>query len=287
MFSGNRADGIRLRKAPKVRLFMPYLLPRRGEATVFYEQKIDISQTIEYLERWNAGGARVPLRFFHIYLAAVARVLHERPRLNRFVAGRRIYERRDVAISISVLKARDDDAKLTVVKQTYPAGLGLVGTYVRTEAVIGTGRGARDTSSEREMSLILRLLPRSFIPLLPKLQKLGDWFNITPASLSREDPLYASFMVSNLGSIGIDAAYHHLYEHGTLPLFAVIGKARDEVVVTEAGNIEAHPIITVRYSLDERIVDGYYAARSLELGQKWIEQPWLLETPEDAGPGAL
>ncbi|GKY88877.1 2-oxo acid dehydrogenase subunit E2 [Sinisalibacter aestuarii] len=287
MFSGDRPDGTRVRKAPKVRLFMPYLLPRRGDAVVFYEQKIDISQTLDYLERWNEGGARVPLRFFHIYLAAIARVMHERPRINRFIAGRRLYQRDDVAISISVLKARDDDARLTVVKQTYPEGLGLAGAFERTEAVIGDGRAAAKTHSEREVSLIQKMLPRWLIPLLPKLQKLGDWLNITPASLSANDPLYASIMVSNLGSIGIDAAYHHLFEHGTLPIFAVVGRARDEAVVTKRREIEIRPVVTVRYTLDERIVDGYYAARSLDLIQDWIEQPWLLEREEDSGPGAL
>jgi hypothetical protein len=287
MFSGDRPDGTRVRKAPKVRLFMPYLLPRRGDAAVFYEQKIDISQALDYLERWNDGGTRVPLRFFHIYVAAIARGMHERPRMNRFVAGRRLYQRNDVAISISVLKARDDDAKLTVVKQIYPERLGLTGAYERTEAVIGTGRAVAKTSSEREVSLIQKLVPRWAIPLLPKLQKLGDWLNVTPAALPLSDPLYASFMVSNLGSIGIDAAYHHLYEHGTVPIFAVMGKARDEAVVTSRREIEIRPVVTVRYTLDERIVDGYYAARSLDLIQDWIEQPWLLETEADAGPGAL
>jgi 2-oxoacid dehydrogenases acyltransferase (catalytic domain) len=287
MFSGERPDGALVRKAPKVRLFMPYLLPRRGDAVVFYEQKIDISQTLDYLERWNDGGTRVPLRFFHIYLAAIARMMHERPRANRFIAGRRLYQRHDVAISISVLKARDDDAKLTVVKQIYPAGLGLTGAFECTEAVIGNGRAAAKTPSEREVTLIQKLLPRWLIPVLPRLQKLGDWLNITPASLSANDPLYASIMVSNLGSIGIDSAYHHLYEHGTLPIFAVIGAARQEAVVTKRREVEIRPVVTVRYTLDERIVDGYYAARSLDMIQSWIEQPWLMETAQDNGPGAL
>lgn len=285
MFSGERPDGRRVHNAPKVRLFMPYLLPRRGDALVFFEQKIDISKTLDYLERWN-DGVRPPLRLFHIYVAAGVRVLAERPRLNRFIAGRRLYQRDDIAISISVLKARDDDAKLTVVKQTFAPDDGIVQVRARIEEILSNGRAPAKTSSEREVSLLFRL-PHWLIPLLPKLQKLGDWLNITPASLPRNDPLYASAMISHLGSIGLDSAYHHLYEHGTLPIFVVIGKARDEAVVTEQRQIEIRPVVTVRYTLDERIVDGYYAARSLDLLQDLVENPWLLERPEDEGPGAL
>jgi len=287
MFSGKRPDGTVVRKAPRVRLFMPYLIPRRSDAVVFYEQKMDISKTLDYLERWNASDDRPPLRFFHIYLAAIVRMLHERPRVNRFIAGRRLYQRDDVAVAMSVIKQYEDNSKTTVVKQVYPSGLGLRGVYDLSEAVIGTGRDkTRKTASEKEVSVISRL-PRAMIPLFPKLQKLGDWLNITPASLSRNDPLYASFMISNLGSIGIDAAYHHLYEHGTLPIFAVIGKANDEAVVTERREIEIRPIVNVRYTFDERVADGYYAARSLDLISDLVENPWLLETESDDGPGVL
>ena len=286
MFSGNRPDGTIVRKAPRVRLFMPYLMPRRSDAAVFYEQKLDISKTLDYLDRWNEGDGRPQLRFFHIYLAAMIRLMHERPRVNRFIAGRRLYQRNDIAISISVLKARDDDAKLTVVKQIYEPETGLRAVIDRTEQIISGGRSHKKTASEREVSLVSRL-PRWLIPLLPRLQKLGDWLNITPASLSANDPLYASIMISNLGSIGIDAAYHHLYEHGSLPIFSVIGAMRDEAVVTDRREIEIRPIVTVRYTLDERIIDGYYAARSLDVLRDWIENPWLLETPEDDGPGVL
>ena len=190
-----------------------------------------------------------------------------------------------IAISISVIKARNDDAKLSVVKQVFTGRESLAEIRDRTETIITNGRTPQKTASEREVSQVYRL-PRWVIPLLPKLQKLGDWLNLTPASLARNDPLYASLMISNLGSIGLDAAYHHLYEHGTLPIFAVMGKERDEPVVTPEREIVIRPIVTVRYSFDERIADGYYAARSLDRLQELLENPWLMERPEDTGPGA-
>lgn len=286
MFSKDRPDGTLVRKAPKVRLFMPYLMPRRADAQVFFEQKFDISQAIDYLERWNDGSGRCELRLFHLYVASVVRVLHERPRLNRFIAGRRLYQRNDIAVSISVIKVKDDDAKLTVVKQIFDPEAGLTEIFERTEEIIGNGRAKDKTASEKEVRLILKL-PRLFIPLLPKLQKLGDWLNITPASLPKADPLYSSLMISHLGSIGIDAAYHHLYEHGTLPIFVTIGKIKEEPVLTEAGELAVRPVVTVRCTIDERIVDGYYAARALDLVEELVKAPWTLERPEDNGPGAL
>lgn len=285
MFSGDRPDGKLVRDESKVRLFMPYLIGRRGDAEVSYEQRLDVSQTLDYLERWKADAERPPLRLLHIYVGAVVRMLHERPKVNRFIAGRRLYQRTDVAIAMSVVKGRPNEGNLRVVKQTYDRDIGLLGVFERTEAIIATARDSKMTATEREIDIVSRF-PRFMIPLLPKLQKLGDWLNIMPASFARNDPLYSSFMISSLGSLGLDSAYHHLYEHGTLPVFAVVGKVRDEAVVTPQGEIVARPIVTTRYTLDERVVDGYYTARSLDLIQKYVEKPWLLEGPEDNGPGA-
>jgi hypothetical protein len=105
--------------------------------------------------------------------------------------------------------------------------------------------------------------------------------------MAESDPLYASAMNSHLGSIGLDSAYHHLYDHGTLPVFVVIGKVQKKLVITERGESEIRPIVTIRYSLDERIVDGFYAARSLERLKELVENPWLLERAGDDGPGVL
>ena len=286
MFRRDRPDGTRVTKAPKVRLFMPHLMPRRSEAVVYFEHRIDLSGTYDYLDRWNADPSRPKLTLFHVFNAALAFTLHERPRLNRFIAGRRLYQRNAIDIAISVIKAKNDDAKLTVVKKRFDATDGLLGIRDRIEDVVANGRDPAETASEKEVSL-LSLLPRSLIPFFVKLQKVGDYFNILPASLIANDPLYSSAMVSNLGSIGIDSAFHHLYEHGTLPIFATLGRAGPEVVVNEAGDPVVRPCMTARYSFDERISDGYYAARGLDLLQELVQRPWMMEREGDNGPGPL
>lgn len=272
-----------MRNAPVVRRFMPFLLSRRSDAAIYLKQKVDVSRTQAYLKLWN-DGTRPKLRLYHVYLAAAVRMFAERPRANRFVAGRRLYQREDVAISMTVLKSRGENGKVSVVKQIYDPGEGLSAVRARTEAIIALGRGDDKTASEKEMALVARL-PRWMIPLLLKLQKFGDWFNLVPASMLANDPLYATMMVTFNGTVGLDSVYHHLYEHGTLPIFSVLGPVRDEPVVTRAREVEVRPIMTVRYTIDERIADGHYAGGAMALVKTYIEQPWLLETPEDNGPG--
>lgn len=285
MFGRDRPEGARVTKAPSVRLFMPQLMPRRGDSVVFFEHRVELTGTEAYLARWNADAARPPLTLFQLYVASAVRMFSQRPRVNRFVAGRRLYQRETIDIAISVIKTKHDDAKLTVVKQRFTGAESIGEIRDRVNDVVTNGRAREKTASEKEVSIVSRL-PRSLIPLLIKLQNFGDYFNILPKSLIENDPLYASFMVSNLGSIGIDSAFHHLYEHGTLPIFATMGKAGPQVVVGEDGTPVVRNCVTLRYSFDERIADGYYAARSLELFQDYFQHPWKLETAADNGPGA-
>ncbi|HTU27419.1 MAG TPA: 2-oxo acid dehydrogenase subunit E2, partial [Pirellulales bacterium] len=87
------------------------------------------------------------------------------------------------------------------------------------------------------------------------------------------DPLYATLFVANLGSLGLENASHHLYEHGTCSLFAALGTPKKTVVTTAEGKRELRHVWPVRWTLDERICDGFYSAACLRLLKSILENP--------------
>jgi pyruvate/2-oxoglutarate dehydrogenase complex dihydrolipoamide acyltransferase (E2) component len=101
--------------------------------------------------------------------------------------------------------------------------------------------------------------------------------NLLPRAFIDGDPFFASAFVSNLGSVGLDAAFHHLYEYGTIPIFCALGRIHDDVVVDD-GRPSVARVATVRFTYDERVEDGLYAGHALDDFRR------LLEHPED-GPG--
>ena len=112
-------DGHRVRVHPYRRM-MGFLMRGRNESAVYFEQRVDLSRTLPWLERWNAShpGARATL--FHLYLHTLASVLHERERLNRFTLGRRTYQRTGVFLSFAAKKAMSDDAPPSSVTVSTP-----------------------------------------------------------------------------------------------------------------------------------------------------------------------
>lgn len=267
-----RADGKLVEHLPPMRRILPHLMKTRNESVVYFEQIIDVSNTLAYVERAGEQGPSL----FQVMLCAAVRTLALRPRLNQFVVGRRVYRRNAIELSFVVKKGFSDDAAMTMVKVTFEPDDTLQSAARRVDEAIGVGRGDQPTASEREMGLVSRL-PRFMIRFLVWGQRVLDYFNLLPASLIRPDPLYASAVLANLGSLGIDSAYHHLYEHGTASLFAVIGRVHKAPLVDEQGKVAVRDVVSVKFSLDERVADGFYCARALDLFRAFVEDPTPLE----------
>jgi hypothetical protein len=276
-----RRDG-RLAEVPAYRRMMPYLMRGKSESVVYFEQLLDVSRAGIWLDAWNAaGGPRATV--FHLVLGGLAEVLHERPRLNRFVVGRRIYQRDRVQISFAAKKRLDDDAPLATVKRTFPPGEGFAAMMDGLAAMVGEARSDRRSAVDREVDLLLRL-PGPLLDAAVGLVRRLDAWGLAPRALIDPDPMYASAFVANLGSVGIDAAYHHLYEHGNCPVFVTVGRVEPRPLAV-GGAVVVRPTVALRYTYDERIEDGLYCARALDLLRRRVEDPgeaWGAPVPASA-----
>jgi 2-oxoacid dehydrogenases acyltransferase (catalytic domain) len=264
-------DGVRV-TPPPYRRMMGFLMRGRNESAVYFEQHLDLSRTLPWLAARNAGAAtagRVTL--FHLVLHALASVLHERTHLNRFTIRRRTYQRRGVFLSFAAKKRMADDAPLATVKRQFAPGEPLDQMVRDLTGEIDGARSDRPSALDRELRILLALPGFLLALLIGAMKRLYGW-GLAPRSLVDSDPMYTSAFVANLGSLKIDAAFHHLYEHGNCPLFVTIGQVTQVPAVVD-GQLVARPELTLRYTFDERVEDGLYCARSLQLLAQRIEDP--------------
>ena len=247
---------------------MGFLLRGRNESAVYFEQRLDLTRTLPWLEERDA-------RLFHLILHALASVLHDRERLNRFTVDRRTYQRSGVYLSFAAKKSMSDEAPLATIKRRFEKDESFNALSAALSGDIKEAKSDKPSALDKELSILLRLPGFLLAFLIGALKRLYAW-GLAPRSLVDTDPMYASAFVANLGSIGIDAAYHHLYEHGNCPLFMTIGRVNDTPVVVD-GAVVVRPVLTLRFSYDERVEDGLYAARTLRLLAERIEQPasWI------------
>lgn len=277
-----RRDGQLVTDVPDERAIMPFIMRRRSESSVYFEQLVDITAAQDWIRRWNAAGGP-HLSLFVLILHEVAGMLHARPRMNRFVSGRRLYQRDGVYLSFGAMKEFADNAPLEMIKRRFEPGEDLSTVIRSLDAAIGGAR-AGGAATDKEVRLFLSL-PAPLLDLAVSVFHWLDARGVLPSGMTRSDPMYSSAVVSNLGSLRTDAAFHHLYEHGNCPLFLVVGRVRPTPVVHE-GVIQARQLLPLRWTFDERIEDGLYAARSAELLRRRLEDPTRhLGRPEDAVQG--
>src|SRR3954447_17644685 len=253
---------------------MPYIMRTRNDSTVYFEQRIDVRNAERFVRAFNQAHPETRATLFHVVMWAARGGVAEFPGLNRFVAGGRLYQRRDIWISYSAKQRMQKGAPLIVLKrrcepdEAFAAMVGAMGAQLQSAKF-----GGEKASIDGEMRIILALpgFLRRVVMLVYRMLEANGMF---PKFFIDGDALYSSVFLTDLGSLGMDPAYHHLYEYGRIGIFGAIGRARTELVGDpSSGRMEPKRIATVRWSFDERIEDGLYAGYGLKHVQRLIEDP--------------
>jgi macrodomain Ter protein organizer (MatP/YcbG family) len=282
MAIGDRSDGVRLRKLPGFRKMFPYLMRTRTESVIYHSQRLRIGKTLAWLDKANAAREK-KISLFHVVLAAGVRTLALRPEANRFVVGHRIYQRRAIDLSFVVKRKLSEEASETTVKITFDPRSTIADVVEQVTSVVKATKQSSTSRDEAATAIVTRL-PRSLIRLAIRAVRTLDYFGLLPASFIKGDALYTSAFLANLGSIGADAVFHHLYEWGNAPFFVAVGQRKKEPVVNERGELEVEEVMDLKFSLDERISDGVYYTATISLLTDLIENPEKLEAPPEILP---
>ena len=257
---------------------MPYLMRSRSESVVFHEQLLHVRETLAFIERWNAATPEQPIKLFDIVTAAIAQTLRERPGLDRFVAGGKIYQRRQTHVSFAVKRAKHDYAALRTVKLLVQDGESFTDFCTRLRRAIDKERCETQLRPvEKEVRFFLAI-PGALLAAGVWLARMCDWWGLFPAALIKNDPLYASVFVANVGSLGISRVRHHLYEYGTVSLFCAVSEVADEVIVGPLSEPVTAPVLRLNWTFDERINDAHYCVESLRRVHDYVVNPNMLLT---------
>ena len=277
---GDRRDGRLVRDAHSLNLIMTNLMPNRTDAEVCLRDTLDATELVRYLEQKNAGSPEYKTTMFHCLLTALTRMVRERPLMNRFVQGRRIYQREEVSLSFVAKRRFADGAEETLMVLT-PGEEDNLDNIARK--VVGDVRQQRKTEHSQGgidgiMDSLARL-PRLLLMFIVWFIKVLDFWGLNLRAITDGDPNYTTILVSNLGSIKCPSVYHHLNNYGTNSIMVTIGTLRKEELLMPDGTKAVRDVVDISATLDERIADGFYFARSLKLLKYIFANPQLLEQP--------
>ncbi len=277
---GDRRDGRWVRDVPGLQTVMAHLMPNRTDCEVFMRDQFDATELVRYLDEKNAGHPDYKTTIFHALIMSVARMVKERPKMNRFIQGRRMYERDEISLSF-VCKRRFQDNGEESLMVFVPGDEDTLDSLSRR--IVGDVRETR--KSEASTGGIDALLdafakiPRPILMFLIRVIRWMDFWGVNPKALTDGDPNYTTVLLSNLGSIQAPAVYHHLNNYGTNSIMVTIGTLHKEEMVMPDGSKQIRDVVEISATLDERIADGFYFARSLKLVKHIFAHPELLDRP--------
>ena len=277
---GDRKDAKRIRNINGMEQILIDLKPKRCDSDVYINQKIDVTNLAKYIEEKKENGDKIS--YFHAFVTAIGKTLYNRPKLNRFVANRRLYEHNDIIISFVAKVSFSDKAEelmlMVPIKETdniYTISKKIASKVERTRKDTKPNKKGANSAID-----VIGKLPNIIRIPLVGMFKWCDKRGLLPASLVEDNLYYSSLIVSNLGSIKCGAIYHNITDFGTCSGLATMGEIKDTEIINEKGKKEIRKICEFGINLDERIADGYYMAKSIKLLQHILDNPKMLE--EDA-----
>lgn len=253
----------------RYRQLMPYLMPTRNESVVYYDSYVYAKPILDFLEKVKDAPYKITLT--HVLVHACAMGIYKHPTMNQYIMGYRLYQREKAEISFSLKKEKVSKAPIKVVKLVVEKNETLLDVARRVHERLNIERSDKKTYTDKEIDLVT-CLPCFVLRFMVWLLRCLDSWNLLPASFIAKDPLYASIFIANLGSIGMDAGFHHLYEYGTIPLFLMVGKVQEMPVVVD-GKVEVRQMLHLRFTYDERIDDGLSSGLGINSVVEMLEHP--------------
>lgn len=275
----DRSDRIYLKDLDGFHIIMPYLVPGRTNNEAVLTEVIDIARIKEYVERKNAQNPPYKYSWFQVITAAVAKTIYLRPKMNYFISGRRFYQRREIQTAFVVKRTFDDHSEESCAKWILdPEGSSPIEQmHAYLENFVTKVRVRKEIDKSSQSMDFFKHLPEFVLGIAFWALRLLERWGRYPASLQLDDPCYCTVFISNLGSIKMNADYHHIFNWGTNSFFIAISEMKKRLIVNDDGTTEVKDTIKLALTIDERIADGFYFAKSVRLLKHLLQNPELLD----------
>ena len=211
-----RRDGKLLKDIDSMHCIMPLMYPNRCDNEAFISERIDLTNINKYLEKKNADDPEYKYNLFQIMVTAMLKTITLRPKMNRFIANKNMYQRNEVSAAFTVKKIFTDNGaeSLAVVHSKETDTIDTIHDELFKQVSFCKSEN-KDASTE-SMDVIQKL-PRFLLKIVGAAARFLDRHGWMPKSVIETDPFYNSVVLSNLGSIGLKAGYHHYSVYAGLP----------------------------------------------------------------------
>ncbi|MCI8567387.1 MAG: 2-oxo acid dehydrogenase subunit E2 [Lachnospiraceae bacterium] len=284
---GDRNDGYLVRNMDPMSKVVPYIMTTMTDSWVLFEDKIDITHTQEFIRDMRAG--RIPgLTLYQVIFAAMVRTVSQVPQINRFEQNRRVYARNHIKMAMVVKKGMSLAGERTTLMPFFdPADTldqvveKINGEMNKIDRTVTSVEEDENKTNFDALEVALSSIPNFLMKFVFWLLKRLDKWGLLPRALTDLSPFHTTAFITNMGSFGMDAVYHHIYEFGTLSIFGAIGNKEVVYETQRDGSVKRRVYLHMKFVADERITDGFSYGLAFKHIKSYIGKPEkLLDPPE-------
>ncbi len=273
---GYRPDGKKVKNIGPFFRVIPHVMKTRSDSHVYYSQDVELSALDAYMDKVEKEKG-IKLSYMSIIYAALVRIIAEKPCLNRFVINGRTFARKGIYISLAIKKEMSENVEETTLKLLFDGTENIFEIKEKLDKVIAENKDLSAENSTDRLAKVLSHVPNFVMKIAVNFLMWLDKHGLLPMSIINASPFHTSAFLTNVGSLGLDAIYHHIYDFGTCGMFVAMGKKKKSFIYDDDAIKEAKSI-SLALVADERICDGFYYATAIKLLFKYLKKPELLET---------
>jgi len=274
---GDRREGRRLRSLDPYNAMTPFIMKEKSDASNYFSDMVDITEIEKFLLKKRQSGFP-GLGLLHVFIATYIRVAAQYPAINRFCSGQRIYARNDLELIMTIKKQLRTDAGETSIKVSFDRAETIGDVYGKLNREISKVKNGVVTNTDDVAAAFMKL-PRLILRFAVAFLDMMDYFGLMPKSILSASPFHGSVIITDLGSVGLPAIYHHLYNFGNLPVFIALGSKKKVRELTGDGKAVIKKYIDFKLVVDERICDGFYFSQAFKVFKSLLKNPEVLDEP--------
>jgi pyruvate/2-oxoglutarate dehydrogenase complex dihydrolipoamide acyltransferase (E2) component len=233
--------------------------------------EIDITNLSAYINTQRKIGNKIT--YSHFFLLATAYVLAtEVPQFNTFVKRGNIVSHTDIVAALSVLQSSGDMSTVKI-PAAHTLTLGNIASFLENQ-ISETRKGKENEVMDMKNKLGNIPWPfRSMVYGLIRFISINLGLNIPFLNINASS--FGSFVLSNIGTLGLDVGFPALLPSANVALVLLMGKpALKPWVVND--KIEPRLIITLSAAIDHRVADASHAGKLFNFYKKAVSNPEIL-----------
>ncbi len=243
------------------------------DSKIFGSVELDVTDLEQYIAQKRKEGLKITLT--HIFTLAVARALKEEvPELNAYVRRGSIVKRNSIDAMVSVLIG---DSQMSSIKVHNADTL----TLKELADIMGAEiRKIRSGSENKTMQMrdSVTKIPWPFrVWVINIIRKITVDWGLSIPFLNLKPDSFGSYVISNIGTLGLDMGYPALFPISNVPLVLIMGGVKKKPYVVN-DTILPRRIINLGAALDHRVIDAMHGGKLFRYIKYVANNPSILES---------